>query len=229
MHEREQDRHRHVHAAGVIHVRVAPARGLLIRQRRQERETRHRLHDRAPGLEVGVRAAVAEAAVRDVDDVGLQLPQSLVAEAPALEHALREILAHHVGALHDLGQDLARPLGTKIQRDAELLDVVIIETAAEIRAAALVHERRHRAQDVPEPHRDRVFDADHLRTERGEPLRGAGAGELAGEVADAEMAESGGHSSILRPIAFARLRRPCVRATPSRRAAAAGCSGRSPR
>ena len=84
---------RHHVAAGVVHVRVAPAGGLESRQ---------------PG--VGVSPDIActigphdlngrygpvlpEPAVRDVDDVGAQLAQALVAEARALHHAGREVLA----------------------------------------------------------------------------------------------------------------------------------------
>ena len=48
---------------------------------------------------------------------------------------------------------------------------------------------RHAAQDVPRALAHRVLDADHLGAERGEELGGAGAGELPGEVADADVRE----------------------------------------
>ena len=60
-----------VHAAGVVHVRPAPAGGRLARQPRGVREARERLH-RGPIVWYScLRPDVPEAGHRDVDDVGL--------------------------------------------------------------------------------------------------------------------------------------------------------------
>ena len=53
-----------------------------------------RLHDRAVAAVVGVRAAVAEPAHPGVDDVGTELANVLLGEAPTLHHARREVLGH---------------------------------------------------------------------------------------------------------------------------------------
>src|SRR5262249_24515808 len=77
----------------------------------------------------------------------------------------------------------------QVDRDSEFLDVVVVERAAEVDAAAIVDEWWNAAQDVPGPLPDGVLDADHLRAERGEEFRGSRAGELPGEVADGDVRE----------------------------------------
>ena len=149
----------------------------------------HRLDDRTPRLERPVRAGVAEAAVRHVDDVGPELLQPLVAEAEPLHHAGGEVLGDGVRDAHQLGQQLLAPLGAQVQRDAELLDVVVVEAGAAVGAAVAVEVRAELAHDVPQALGDRVLDADHLRAERREHARRAGAGQLAGQVADADVAQ----------------------------------------
>src|SRR5205823_5037724 len=58
-----------------------------------------------------------------------------------------------------------------------------------------VAERRRAAQDVPASLAYRILDADHLRTERREELRRTGAGELSGEVTDADVGQrTAGHA-----------------------------------
>ena len=131
--------------------------------------------------------ACAEAAVRHVDDVGLDRLQLLVGEAQAREHAGGEVLGDDVGDGDELAQQLLAALGAQVERDAELLDVVVVEAAADLDAAPLVDERRRAAQDVPRALAHRVLDADHLGAERGEEPGGARAGELPAEVADADV------------------------------------------
>ncbi len=83
---------------------------------------------------------------------------------------------------HDLVEQLAAALGAQVERDAELLDVVVLEPTAELDAATVVDERLHAAEDVPAAFGDGILDLDHLRAEGGEHPGGAGPGELAGEV-----------------------------------------------
>ena len=138
-------------------------------------------------LNARVRAGGAEAGVRHVDDVGLDRPQLLVGEAHAREHAGGEVLGDHVGDGDELAQQLLAALGAQVERDPELLDVVVVEAATDLDAAPVVDERRRAAHDVPRPLAHRVLDADHLGAERGEEPGRPGARELAAEVADAEV------------------------------------------
>ena len=186
-----EDRDGHEVAAHVVHVRVAPAR------RRPGRagptlnvSPLHGLHDRSPRLERRVRAARAEAAVRHVDDVGLDLAQVARRRSPmrAITPAAKFSVTTSESATSSRSSSLAA-LGAQVERDAELLDVVVVEPAAELDAAPVVDERRRAAHDVPRALRHRVLDPDHLRAERREEPRGARAGELAAEVADADVRE----------------------------------------
>ncbi len=208
--QRQEDGHRHVVAAGVVHVGVAPAGRRLAGQAGGEGQSRDRLHDRAPGLERGVGADLAEAAVGDVDDVGPDRLQPLVAEPQALQHAGGEILGHAVGLGDQLGQQLLAALGAQVERDPELADIVIVVAAAEFQAAPLVDVRADAAQDVPAALPHRVLDADHLGAERGEPLGRAGARQLAAEVADAHAGQGLGRRA-------GRLVHPSPRPQPRRR------------
>src|SRR6201999_4114435 len=80
---------------------------------------------------------------------------------------------------------LLAALGAQVERDPQLLGVVVVVAAAELDPAPLVHERADAAQDVPAPLPHRVLDADHLGAERRQPLGRAGAGQLSAEIADA--------------------------------------------
>ena len=56
---------------------------------------------------LGVRAVLAVAADRAVDDPRVDCLQSLVADAEAIEHARAERFEHDVGVLRQLQQQLA--------------------------------------------------------------------------------------------------------------------------
>ena len=189
----EQDRHRHVVRAGVVHEGIAPPGRLLVTQPRRERQPGYRLHHRAPGLELAIRPTVAETAMGNVDDVGFQLLQPLVTKSPPLEHAFRKVLGHDIGNLDELGQDLLAAFRPKVQRDAVLFRVVVVEATAEVDAALPVDGGRPAAQYVPAALVHWIFDANHLGAEGGEPLRRARSRQLAGEVADAKRRQGFGH------------------------------------
>ena len=132
---------------------------------------------------------MAEAAVRHVDDVGTDRLERLVVEAPAVEDARREVLGHDIGDADELPEQLTGAFGAQVERDAQLLDVVVVEGAPEFDAAALVDVRGIAAKDVPAPLGYRVLDTDDLRSEGGKEPGCPGAGQLPGEVADTEMGE----------------------------------------
>ena len=107
------------------------------------------LDEGSPRLEVAVGPDLAEAGVGHVDDVLSDRPQHLVGEAEPFHHARCEVLRDDVGDGDQLAQELLAGLGPEVQRDAELLDVVVVERAAEVSATTLVDERWHPAEDVP--------------------------------------------------------------------------------
>ena len=84
---------------------------------------------------------------------------------------------------------LAARLQAQVQGDAQLLDVVIVERAAELNAPALVDVGRRTPEDVPSTLADGVFDPDHPGAQRREITGRAGPGELAGQVADRQVAQ----------------------------------------
>ena len=132
---------------------------------------------------------MAEAAVRHVDDVGADRLERLVVEAPAVEDARREVLGHDIGDADELPEQLTGAFDAQVERDAQLLDVVVVVGAPEVDAAALVDLRRVAAKDVPAPLRYRILDTDDLRPEGCKEPGCPGAGQLPGEVADTEMGE----------------------------------------
>ena len=75
-------------------------------------------------------------------------------------------------------QELPAALGAEVERDAELLDVVVVERAAEVDAARSSTKGGTPRRMSQRP-AYRVLDADDLRAERGEEAGRAGAGELA--------------------------------------------------
>src|SRR5204862_8175290 len=120
------------------------------------------------GAESRVRAARAEAGVRHVHDVGVDALQLVVRESHAREHAGREVLGDRVRHRDELAEELLAALLSEIDGDAELLDVVVVERAAEVDAATIVDEWWNAPQDVPCALTDGILDADHLRAERSE-------------------------------------------------------------
>ena len=173
----------------MVHVGVAPAGRRLVGNRRGHREAAGRLDDRPPGLELLVGAGVAEAAVGDVDDVFLDLLERVVVVAPGAHDAGGEVLGHAVGDGDQALEQFAAFLGLDIERDAHFAHIVVVERSAQLGAAPVVDIGRHPAQDVPATVVRGVFNPDHFRAERGHELGCAGAGQLTGEIADAQMGE----------------------------------------
>jgi hypothetical protein len=91
-----------------------------------------------------------------------------------------------------IGEKLFAALRPEIDRNPQLLDVVVVEGSAEIDSPTLVDEGRYAPQNVPSALPNGVLDPDHFCTERGHPLRRAGAGQLAAEVTDANTGQGSG-------------------------------------
>jgi hypothetical protein len=121
--------------------------------------------------------------------VGLERLELLVAEPQPLHHPGREVLGDRVAHPDELAQQLLAPLGAQVERDAELLDVVVEEARTTVVAAVAVDERRHLAHDVPQAEGDGILDPDDLGAEGSQEPGGPGTRELSGQVADAQVAE----------------------------------------
>ena len=189
-----KDGDRHVERRPVVHVGEAPPGGFGVGESSGECQPADGLHDRTPGLEVPVGAAMSEATVGDVDDVGFDPAEFVVAETAVLHHARREILADDVADGDQLTQQLLTFVSTQVDRHAALADVVIVETDAQVHPPTLVDVGADAAQRVPEPLVHRVLDADDFGPECGQNLRGARTGELATQVAHPKVGQRGGHS-----------------------------------
>ena len=154
-----------------------------------------------------------EATIRDINDVGPQRLQILVSEAEPLEDARREVLGHHVRPLHQLAQQLLAALGAEVERDAEFLDVVVVERAAVVEPALSRLVGRIATQDVPAPLAYGVLDANDLGPERCEEARRASTGQLAGEIADTDVRQGAvGHGGERTRIRDAPVPLPAARA-----------------
>ena len=123
-------------------------------------------------------------------NVGFDLFQTVVAEAQALQHSGGEVLGDCVAHRDDLSQQLLAPLGAEIERDPQLLHIVVVEAPAELMAPAVVHERGRSPEHVPLAKAHRIFDADDLGPEGGHPPGGPCSGQLSSEVADANVGQS---------------------------------------
>ena len=137
-----------------------------------------------------IRPPLAKSGVRDIHDTVVQLLQPFVRKPEAGEHSRREVLGHRVGDGHELGEQLAAAIGAQVERDAQLLDVVVVEAGAAIEARPIVGEGLDTPKQVPASLPDRILDADDLSAERGEQAGRPRAGQLPRQVADANAGQS---------------------------------------
>ena len=178
--QRGQRGDRAVHAAGVVHVRPAPPGGRRVGQPRQERQPRQRLRRGSERRVVRVRPRLPEAGHRDVDEVGLDRAHLVEGEAPVAQHACAEVLDHDVRRAQQVLDDLQALRAAHVDRDAQLLGVLVVEVAVRVRARARVAEAARAAREG-EP-RVRPFDLDHLGAHHGQPARGPRPGAHPREV-----------------------------------------------
>ncbi len=166
--QRHQNCNRHEVTAGMVHVRKAPTRRRHIRQRGLKCKPRHCLHHGPPRLEVRVWTPMPEAAVGNIDNVRLNAPHLFVWKPPPLHHASAEVLRDDIADGDYLAHNLLAAFTLRIQRNPQLLHIMIVEHPAEVSAAPLVNVRPVPPEDVPSPLAQPVLDANHLRTKRRE-------------------------------------------------------------
>ena len=151
------------------------------------------LHDHVVGGILGVRAGVAEARGRGVDQLGILLVQSVPAVAQLLHRAGAEVLDHDVGLLEQLLEDLAVGVALEVEGDAFLAAV----DRGEIGRLA-VDEGTVGTGVVATLGR---FDLDHPGAHLGHQQGAVGSGQDAGEVDDDDARQGAfgvlGHPSFL--------------------------------
>ena len=121
---------------------------------------------------------------------GLISFRTVVTESQALQHPGGEVLSDRVAHRDDLGQQLFAPLGAEVERDPQLLHIVVVEAPAELMAPAVVHERGCSPEHIPFAQAHGILNADDLGPEGGHPPGGPCSGQLPGEVADANVGQS---------------------------------------
>ncbi len=137
-------------------------------------------HDVEPGP-VLVRAGLAEAADRAVEDVGSHRPHRFVVDAELVDDSRPEVLDDQVGVARQPQEDLASLVGLQVEGDAALAAVghgagVALPADLGLEATRVVAG-------------DGLLDLDDVRAELGQHHRGVGAGEEPGQVEDAEAVE----------------------------------------
>ena len=202
--QRGQDRHRAVQASAVVVVGKADADVRTAVYAGEVGEAGQGVDGGRVGDEIGPRAALPHAGHLQVDDARIGLRNFLVAQAPALHHANREVVDHHVRCCR---QPLAEGAALRlphVQRQRPLVPV----------PQRVVHAVR-----AVRPGAGGGVDLHHVRAEVGEHPRSKRPGQHMGEVEHLEAGErrlaSGG--------ARWRLRRRFLR-----RREAAAARGREP-
>ena len=169
-----QNGHRAVQAGAVVVVGKADADVLASGHARQVGEAGQRVDGRRVGDELRPRAAVAHAGHLHVDGLRVVRAHVVEADAPALEHANREVVDHHVrGDAQPLAQGAALR-ARHVQRQRPLVAVPhrVVDAVRRVRSGAGGGVHLH-----------------HVGAEIGQDARGEGAGEHVGEVEDAQTSQ----------------------------------------
>src|SRR5439155_8540487 len=155
--------------------------GGAVREPSQVHQARLALDDEVVARPAGLRARLAEARDRAVDEARVEATGPVVAEAEASERAGTEVLEEDVGGGEEPPQDLLPRLRLEVEGEALLAPV----DAHEVRRLT-PGERRPGSRVVAVT---RLLDLDDLRPHVGQEEGAVRAGEDAGEVDDADPIE----------------------------------------
>ena len=199
--ERRAHGDRRVHAGHDVGDRDArllrPAAGQVVALAGDAHQPGHPLDHEVVAGPLAVRAGLAEAGDRAVDEPRVDLLQVVVAEPVAGEVAELVVLEQHVATRRELAHH-ALPGGLReIDGDRLLAPVGAgeVRRLGRLLAARILQPRRaERARVVPLL---RTLDLDHLRAEVGEVLPGPRRGEHAREIEDADVGQRTGHDGNL--------------------------------
>ena len=134
---------------------------------------------------VAIRAVLAEAGDRAVDDARLPRARLRVADAELVDGADAQVLEHDVGAIEQPEEDRLALGMLQIERDALLVAIQVDEVGRLV----AVERRPPGARDLAVER----LDLDDLRAVVAEHRRRERAGERVGQIEDDEIAERRGH------------------------------------
>jgi len=183
--ERAEDRQGVAVGAHPIEIGIAPADGhRRLRKPRHLGRSRESGGDRAHGSQPAVSSVAPHAGLLDIDDVGADAAQHVIAEPEALQHARRKPLGDNI-ADSDEGLGDLQPAGiANVERKPALAAVLVVELTAHVRIGDPGQRRGRRAARLSAANRrhggeTRVgiflpLDLQTLRTHGGEEPRAAG-------------------------------------------------------
>ncbi len=145
-------------------------------------DSRHALNEEVVAGALGVRAGLAEAGHRAVDEPRIERLQALVVEPELLQTADLEILKEHIGARREPAHDLAPPVGGEISDNRAFAAIARVEIGGRFLPLRFDEGRTPAARLVAL----RTLDLDDVGAEIGERLSGGRAREHARELDDAQ-------------------------------------------
>ncbi|MNS90590.1 hypothetical protein D3C72_1246460 [compost metagenome] len=170
------------------------AAGQVVALAGQAHEAAHALDDEVIARARGVRAGLAEAGDRAVDQVGLDLPERLIVQAVLPELADLVVLQHHVALRGQVAHDLLALGRADVAGDRALVAVggQVVGGLGGVAAVFVLEPGRAPGAGIVAG--AGALDLDHIGAEIGKVLGAPWPGEDAGQVEDAEMAQ-GSHGS----------------------------------
>ena len=177
--------HRPVHAAGIIHIRPAPAGRRFVGQAGDIGQPRDRLGNGTECRVVVMPAGMAVARHRHIDDVRLDLALLRIAEAPFLQHPGAEVLNHDVGDGDQPLDDLQAFGASYVETEALLVDVRVIEVSRGVEIDLEILRRGGARQ--PAALIFRPLDLYDLGPESSQPARGPRSSAHPAEIHHADV------------------------------------------
>ena len=150
----------------------------------------HRLEHAVVAGTLGIRAALAEAGDRAVEEPRVQRAQRCGVEAVLRERADAKILEQHVALRREAANDVLPFPCRMVYGDGLLAAVAGEEERGGVGAAAVAVLQKRRAVGAAFVARARALDLDDLGAEIGQRLRRQRRGEHAAEVENADARES---------------------------------------
>ena len=181
---------RAVHAAGVVEVGPAPTGRRRAGEAGQVSEAAEGLGGGSHGAVPVVATGVTEAGHGHVDNVGTDLLELLIAEAPPLHDAAAEVFDDHVG-YGDEPLNVVQPfLSAGVDADAAFVGVRVGKLAGGV-GSRLDSRRNGEAVLAQGVEVQRPLDFDDLCAQGAQPAGSPGAGADPGEVDDANALQRG--------------------------------------
>jgi hypothetical protein len=188
--QRRQDRERREHPGGDVGDRHARAHAGAARGAGYADHAAFSLHDQIERRAVAVRAVLAEAGDRAVDDLRITVTRARVVDPQLLHGADPQVLQHHVRPIEQPEEDRPALRVLQVDRDALLVAVKVDEVgrfpldAASRTVVPFVERRPPRPGHVARAGR---FDLDDFRAVVRQHRRREGPGQRVGKIEDGDV------------------------------------------